>query len=275
MRILRAIRAIVKIEPFTSADIPHLPPLQPEGWLPLGPYYHFYATAPFCHPVKCTVDDRIAGIGSCIRHRTTGWLAHIIVAPEYRRQGIGTRITRWLMNYLINDWNMKTLHLVATPMGEPVYRQLGFRRISDYVFMRGGRLENGTSEVTVPFNNALRDAALELDARASFEDRSQLLELHWHEGRFIQNNGTLEGFYLPTLGEGYILATRPEVGLALMRMKHKTGAVAVVPEQNLDAVRYLTTSGYSEYRRGIRMTYGASLPWRPEMIYGRIGGNLG
>lgn len=264
----------MKIEPFTSSDIPLLSPLQPEGWLPLGPYYQFYATAPFCHPVKCTIDGRLVGIGSCIRHRNTGWLGHIIVAAEYRRQGIGTRVTKWLMDYLTGEWGMKTLHLVATPMGEPVYRQLGFQRISDYVFMRGGRTLDTPVE-TVPFSHALKDAALALDAAASFEDRSELLEPHWAEGRFIQNNGTLEGFYLPTLGEGYILAASPDAGLALMRLKHRTGSIAVVPELNSIAVRYLTASGYSEYRRGIRMTYGEPLPWRPEMIYGRIGGNLG
>jgi GNAT superfamily N-acetyltransferase len=265
----------VKIEPFTSADIPLLPPLQPEGWLPLGPYYQFYVSASFCHPVKCTVNGRMAGIGSCIRHRNTGWLAHIIVAPEFRRQGIGTLITKWLKNFLIGEWKMKTLHLVATPIGQPLYRQLGFRRVSDYVFMRGGKIEDGTPTETVPFNDTLKEAALALDASASFEDRSLLLEPHWADGRFIQNNGTLEGFYLPTLGEGYILATRPEAGLALMRLKHRNGSVAVVPEPNQEAVQYLTRNGYSEYRRGIRMIYGEPLPWRPEMIYGRIGGNLG
>ena len=265
----------MKIEQFTSSDIPLLPPLQPEGWLPLGPYYEFYIAAPFCHPIKYTVDGRLAGIGTGIRHRNTGWLAHIIVAPEYRRQGIGTHITRWLMNYFINEWKFRTIHLVATPMGEPVYSQLGFHRITDYVFMRGGVIEDDTPADTVPFHDNIRDAALALDAEASFEDRSQLLELHWPQGRFIRNNGTLEAFYLPTLGEGYIVARRVEAGLVLMRLKHRTGTVGVVPEQNHEAVRYLKANGYSEYRRGIRMTYGEPLSWRPEMIYGRIGGNLG
>jgi GNAT superfamily N-acetyltransferase len=265
----------VKIEQFTSSDIPLLPPLQPDGWLPLGPYYHFYVTASYCHPVKCTVDGSMVGIGSCIRHRTTGWLAHIIVAPEYRRRGIGTLITKWLMTYLTGEWGMKTLHLVATPMGEPVYRRLGFRRISDYLFMRGGKTDSGEIAEILPFDDAFRDAGLKMDADASFEDRSQLLEPHWSNGCFILNNGALAGFFLPTLGEGYILATCREAGLALMRLKHGSGATAIVPEQNPEAVRYLTSSGYAEYRRGIRMVYGEPLPWRPEMIYGRIGGNLG
>jgi GNAT superfamily N-acetyltransferase len=265
----------VKIEPFTSADIAHLPPLQPEGWLPVGPYYEFYVKASFCHPVKCLVDGRVVGIGCAIRHRSTGWLAHIIVAPDYRRQGIGTLITKWLMDFLINEFQFKTIHLAATPMGEPLYRQLGFRRISDYVFMRDGRLKDESHVQTVSFSRDLRDAALAMDMAASFEDRSQLLEPHWSEGRFVMNNGVLEGYYLPTLGEGYIVATRPEVGLSLMQLKHRNGGVAVVPEQNNVAMRHLKENGYIEYRRGTRMIYGEPLPWRPEMIFGRIGGNLG
>lgn len=265
----------MKIEPFTLSDIPHLPALQPEGWLPLGPYYEFYVKAPFCHPVKYNVSGRMAGIGCAIRHRSSGWLAHIIVAPEYRRQGIGTRITKWLMNFLISEYQFRTLHLAATPIGLPVYRQLGFRPLSDYVFMRDGKLKGEAPPETVPFSEDLRDAALAMDFAASSEDRSQLLEPHWSNGRFVKNNGALEGYYLPTLGEGYILATRPEVGLALMRLKHGNGGVAVVPEENRKAMHYLTKNGYTEYRRGTRMIYGEPLPWRPEMIFGRIGGNLG
>jgi GNAT superfamily N-acetyltransferase len=265
----------VKIEPFTLSDIAHLSPLQPEGWLPLGPYYEFYVNTPFCHPVKCTIDGRMAGIGCAIRHRTTGWLAHIIVAPECRRQGIGTFITKWLMNILINEYHFKTLHLAATPLGLPIYRQLGFRPISDYVFMRDGMIKDEPPPETVPFSEGLRDAALAMDKAASFEDRSQLLEPHWSHGRFVKNNGALEGYYLPTLGEGYIVATRPDVGLALMRIKHRNGGVAVVPEENQEAMLYLRENGYTEYRRGTRMIYGDPLPWRPEMIFGRIGGNLG
>lgn len=34
-------------------------------------------------------------------------------------------------------------------------------------------------------------------------------------------------------------------------------------------------SSYHEFRVGIRMWYGEKLRWHPEMLYGRIGGNLG
>ena len=265
----------MKIEPLNSLDLPQLHSLQPDGWMPIVPYYEFYIATRYCYPVKCLVDNHIAGIGSSIEHQGTAWLAHIIVHPHYRRQGIGTVITRTLMDHLLKGRRMRSVHLVATPMGAPLYQQLGFIRVSDYIFLRGGKTSSDPEAPIEVYIPDFKNAGLIMDCEASSEDRSALLEPHWSNACFITNDGRLTGFYMPALGEGYILATSQESGLALLRRKHSNGATGVIPEENRHAVSYLEANGFSEYRRGVRMSYGEPLSWIPQRIYGRIGGNVG
>lgn len=265
----------MKIDSLNASDVPQLHTLQPDGWMPIVPYYEFYVAARYCYPVRCVIDNEIAGIGTSIEHQGTAWIAHIIVHHHYRRRGIGTVITRTLMDRLLNERRVRSIHLVATPMGEPLYHQLGFRRVSEYVFLRGGKT-SGDPEATIEaYNPDFREEGLKMDYDGSSENRSALLEPHWRNACFMTKDGALTGFYMPALGEGYILATSQESGLALLRRKHSNGAPGVIPEENRHAITCLEANGFTEYRRGARMIYGQPLPWHPERIYGRIGGNLG
>ena len=265
----------MKIDSLNSSDVHLLEPLQPDGWNPIVPYYEFYVAAGFCNPLKCVIDNHIVGIGSSIEHQGTAWLAHIIVHDRYRRQGIGTAITQALKDHLLKNQSVRSIHLVATPMGEPLYRGLGFKRVSEYIFLRGGKTSPALDGRIESYRAEFRKAGLKMDLEASSEDRRLLLEPHWHNACFITNGDALTGFYMPALGEGYILATSPESGLTLLRNKHSEGAPGVIPAENQIAIKCLQENGYTEFRRGIRMSYGESLVWRPDWIYGRIGGNLG
>lgn len=265
----------MKVDLLITHDVPQLQGLQPEGWNPIVPYYEFYVAAPFCNPIKCVIDNRIAGIGSSIEHRGTAWLAHIIVHHDFRRQGIGTAITTTLMDYLLKKRGVRSIHLVATPTGEPLYQRLGFRRVSEYIFLSGGKTSTDPETFLESYHPRFRAAGLRMDFDAASEDRAKLFEPHWTNACYTTKQGELTGFYMPTLGEGFILAMSNESGLALLRSKHSTGAPGVIPEENGHAISCMKANGFSEYRRGTRMTYGQPLSWHPERIYGRIGGNLG
>jgi GNAT superfamily N-acetyltransferase len=265
----------LKIDLISHGDIPHLTHLQPEGWMPIQPYYEFYTQSHFCNPIKCTVDGKIVGIGCSIVHGDTGWLGHIIVDQGFRQQGIGTAITGTLMDFLMKRRRLKSMLLVSTPMGESLYRNLGFQKESEYVFFKGGITPPAAEGHIKDFSPAYRKVGLELDVYASCEDRRKLLEPHWENACFIEAKGELCGFFMPTLGEGFILATTSHSGLELMRKKHCGGRFGVLPAANQIAIEYLQDHGFAEYRRGIRMVKGQRLQWHPKMIYGRIGGNLG
>lgn len=265
----------MKIDLLQPSDIPQLHILQPDGWTPIVPYYEFYTQTYYCHPVKCVVDNQMAGIGSSIEHKGTAWLAHIIVRQDFRRQGIGKAITSALMDNLVKRRRVRSIHLVATPMGEPLYQHLGFRSLSEYVFLRGGKT-TGDPEISLEtYHSGYREAGLAMDRDTTSEDRRDLLEPHWKHACFTKNGNEITGFYMPGLGEGFIVATTPEAGLALLRRKHTSGAPGVIPEENRLGIACLEANGFVEYRRGVRMAYGQPISWHPERIYGRIGGNLG
>lgn len=65
----------------------------------------------------------------------TGLLLNVYTHPDYRRQGIATK----LLNFLIQDAreeNLSFIELSATEEGEPVYRKMGFtEKVSDCMEM--------------------------------------------------------------------------------------------------------------------------------------------
>jgi len=273
--ILKLNRTAVQILPLTPEDIPRLTHLQPDGWPPIEPYFKFYCSSSFCYPLKI-VDSKgiVVAIGSCILHKNTGWVAHIIVDKNRRRQGLGEMMTASLMK-LVYKSGRETVNLVATEMGAPLYQKLGFVHSSEYAFFKGGtRFES--EAIPLQSAQAFETDILDLDHQATGEDRRQVLLPHIENGQVFIEEGRLAGFYLPTLGEGLIVATSQQAGIELMKHKlSQSWLYLAIPRQNLAATDFLQSLGFTEYRIGYRMVFGPDVPWVPEMIFGRIGGNLG
>jgi hypothetical protein len=62
-------------------------------------------------------------------------LYNVLVLPEFRNQGIGTALTKVpLINALEMGFQISTLQ--ASPMGEPIYRRIGFERLFDFTYYR-------------------------------------------------------------------------------------------------------------------------------------------
>ena len=265
----------MEINPLTGRDLSRIAHLQPDGWMPIGPPFLFYTENKFCFPLKVEIGDTIVGIGAAIIHRKTSWLGHIIVDASYRNQGIGTAITKKLMDLVLGK-GYKTILLIATVLGAPVYKKLGFEKEGEYIFLRDGRVPDYHSHVAIPFDQRYQRTIIEMDNLISGETRTNLFEPHYNKAMLIVENNELKAFYMPTLGEGLIEASTTNAGLELMRIKYsKDITYAAIPEQNKAGLSFLSANGFKDYRRGIRMCYGKNIAWQPENIYGRIGGNLG
>ena len=63
--------------------------------------------------------------------RELAWIGMMLVHPDYRRQGIGTRLMRTALEYLRD---IPCIRLDATPAGQPVYEKLGF--VSEWTLTR-------------------------------------------------------------------------------------------------------------------------------------------
>ncbi|MEO1451395.1 MAG: GNAT family N-acetyltransferase, partial [Bacteroidota bacterium] len=121
----------MSISPLKLQDIPHMAQVQPHDWPDIRPHLRFYISAPNCFPVKYELGGNIAGIGTSYVHQDSAWLAHIIVAPAFRGQGIGGKIVGHILKEL-DKRSIDTVLLEATTLGYPVYIRHGFEPVGKY-----------------------------------------------------------------------------------------------------------------------------------------------
>ncbi|MFD0999856.1 GNAT family N-acetyltransferase [Ohtaekwangia kribbensis] len=264
------------IEALTSKDLELLHELRPPDWNPLAPVFDFYLRVDFCFPIKYTEHGAIAGIGATIIHQHTAWLAHIIVHNDHRNKGIGGIITKALIDQA-NKPGIQTVLLLATSLGEPVYRRHGFIKEMDYLFFKTEQDTSFNNGYTISsFEERFTHNLLQLDRDVSGEDRSKLIAPLLKDAKLIVEQNAVQGYYLPTLGDGPVLARNKEAGSALLYFKHTQGIKkAALPEANQHGIEALTSLGLKEYLKGSRMYLGKPLPWQPAKVYNRIGGNFG
>jgi GNAT superfamily N-acetyltransferase len=266
----------MQFDKITINDLDRLSPLQPPDWGSIIPAFKYYIEQPFCFPVKTTVNGDIAGIGAAIILDGTGWLAHIIVHPGHRNKGIGGAVTSHLME-ITRGQNCRTVSLIATDLGRPVYLKHGFADQEEYLFFeREAPLEGEIACSRIrSFTEGDRGAVLELDRRLSGESRERLLHDKLQGSYIHLDQGKVDGYYLPELGEGLVMAGNQRAGLGLLRLKLSRSVKNVLPGGNKAGAAFMLQHGYRETKRAKRMVWGEGFPWCPEHMFGRIAGNLG
>lgn len=266
----------MEFTPVTPVDLNEIGKLQPEGWTDIVPKFRYYIDSGFSYPVKVSINGQIIGTGVSISFQHTSWLANIIVDSRFRKQGIGGEIVGHLLNNIGGVAKASVL-LIATPFGETVYLKVGFRKVTEYVFFtrEDPNITHLLSANIFSFEKKHRHAILEMDKRVSGENRERLVSGFLDNSKvFVENNKVL-GYYLPDLGEGLIVAENQLAGIELMKFKYAGIHKAVLPIENTTGIDFLKQNGFTETSRGKRMILGQDIPWQPENLYSRIGGDLG
>jgi predicted acetyltransferase len=100
------------------------------------------------------------------------WFGHIIVHPDYRNRGLGKAISESLVKIYENN-NCSTAYLIATDLGEPVYKKIGFEVETEYIVYEevSSEKEDHLSEFISPFNKSFINEIKELDFKVSGENR--------------------------------------------------------------------------------------------------------
>ena len=82
------------------------------------------------------------GFGNLMIFGEVGWIGNIVVKKTFRGKGLGTSIT----NHLIEtgkEAGVKTFNLIATELGESLYKNIGFRTELNYKFYKpSGSFQN-------------------------------------------------------------------------------------------------------------------------------------
>ena len=267
----------MQYDKLTYLEIEQIRYLQPDGWPDITDAFRFYCSNDFCNPIKVSLNGIIIGIGNSITFENTAWLAHIIVSKDFRNQGIGYKIVDYLQN-VIKEKGIETSLLIATELGEPVYKKAGFRKISDYRYFKkeNDLIEKDFSKNIQPYKDSFYKDLIQFDNYVSGENREKLLKNYLNESFVFIDNNMIQGLFIPNLGEGPIYALTFNAGKELMRFKYSSVDRATIPGENQAGIEFLKGLGFIETNTiGKRMIFGKDIEWKPTMIYSRIGGNFG
>lgn len=265
----------MKILPITSADFDEIQnEVQPQEWPSIIPHINNYVSSAHCYPIKAVENEKIVGIGATILHNDTAWLAHIIVNENFRKRGIGSFITQQLIDN-IDSTRFKTIYLIATDMGEPVYKKLGFEVECEYIAFKDVDIKAETSPYIQPFDDKYKQQLYTLDKAIFNEERHNTIEPHLKDCLLFVRNENVEGYFIPTLGDGLIAATNNEAGIELQKIRLKGNKICVFPAANTPLIQFLNDNNFQELKRVPKMRLGEKRDWHPEKLYNRIGGNLG
>jgi N-acetylglutamate synthase-like GNAT family acetyltransferase len=261
------------IRPCTPGDLPKIHHLQPEGWEDITPWFRFYCNHSFCYPVVVEHNQSIIGIGTAISNGNSGWVAQIVVDHNHRGKGIGYEITGHLIKSL-RSTGAGTIHLIATEMGFPLYKKMGFQTITEYAFFRGTLKKGYHPHYNIrPFQITDLSRITDLDQSMSGENRMQMLDKFSANILVFEKNKEITGYFYQDFGEGMIIATNKEAGIELLKMKLQSGKIkTVIPVENKHCITFLKKIGFEHYNSAKRMILGENFKWKPECIYSRAGG---
>lgn len=221
-------------------------------------------------------EQRIVAVGHAIANGTVGWIGNLIVSSDMRRVGLGRHLMEHLMHALRRR-HCRTVTLIATADGRPLYEHLGFIVEDEYIgFETPPVLPASSNDVVRLPMRAWRTIAA-LDERATGERRRELLRPHLGSGWGVFSaEGRCEGFFLPGSGAGPIIARNPDAGVALLRFRARYHSRrVVVPASNAGAVAWLRETGATELFRVPRMRHGSAVARDPSMVFARGSGYSG
>lgn len=244
-----------------------------------------------CNPQGCfvaVVEEEVVGTVTTIDYGgRSSWVGMVLVDPNRRRMGIGTRLLAGAIDSLAE---CRCVKLDATPAGKKLYDTLGF---VDELRLSRQTIETLPGELApepgvVPLGEADLSAVIALDAAAFGVPRPLVIE-----GLFrmapdrafgLWEQGQLRGFVLGRPGETFAQigplccwSTQAARRLATAAFGGLAGQSVVidVPLHDHDWLNWLAELGFREQRPFIRMVKGENLPGRPELRFAISGPELG
>src|SRR3954454_810242 len=124
-------------------------------------------------PFIADADGTVVGTGVVTLNGPVAWIGTVFVDPAWRRRGVGRALTRATMD-APDAAGCRTIVLVATDAGRPMYERLGFEVQTWYQPLEAPGLPDSTSvdRGIRPFTPADLPPMVALDAEATGEDRA-------------------------------------------------------------------------------------------------------
>jgi GNAT superfamily N-acetyltransferase len=240
------------------------------------------------------VDGKVRGTVTTIAYeKRFAWVGMVLVDPEYRGKGLGTKLLEIAIECLLNA-KIASIKLDATPQGMPLYEKLGFQceyEIERWILKRTPEMAAQTDEN--PSRQAISERVLEMilaeDREVFGSDRSQLLKsLRQSAPEFtgaVWENATLRGSAFGRRGSfadhlGPWMAKDADAASELLKsfIARSRREVLLVDrlKSNIIAGDLLRSMGFEYSRPLTRMYLGANQhPGRTENLCAIVGPEFG
>jgi GNAT superfamily N-acetyltransferase len=221
------------------------------------------------------------------------WVGMVLVDPEYRGRGIGTKVLERCIEHL-DAMQVPCIKLDATPLGKPIYEKLGFAteyELERWVLKKTPGQERsagqlGPAEEMPP---PLLEFLMKADREVFGADRSELLRsMHKEEVRFtdgVWNAGGMEGYALGRHGSfadhlgPWVAKDATTAERLLDRFLEQSVRQSVVidcAQANPFAKGLLQARGFEFARPLTRMVRGENkFPGRPDLVCAIVGPEFG
>jgi ribosomal protein S18 acetylase RimI-like enzyme len=276
----------VTIRPMLPADVAvATEAILRSDWGDRRTWFEFATTQRACRPVVAEVDGALVGTGVGTANGSVGWVGTIWVDPAQRGAGLGRALTQAVIDGL-EAGGCRTLVLVATEEGLPLYERMGFELQTRYRILEAPGLDPADvapDPGVRPFAWAVLDAICALDLGATGEDRSHAIRRFASPDttKVLDVDGEVRGFVIRApWGGGATVA--PDAGDALRildarrRASGAGGRVRVgLVEDNTAGLAALEAAGLTPIWSAPRLIRGEPLAWRPDWIWGQFNHAMG
>jgi GNAT superfamily N-acetyltransferase len=240
------------------------------------------------------VNGQVCGTAMTITYEGRfAWVGMVLVDPEFRSRGIGTKLLERTIEYL-DTLKIPTVKLDATPLGKPLYEKLGFAaeyEIERCTFKRaaGQRVDVSCSPLPTTLTAGVLEAICKADGEIFGADRNVLLKsLSEAAPEFaagIWDAENLRGYSFGRHGSfadhlGPWMSRDEDTGRRLLEafLARSSREILVVDclKANVAAAKLLKSFGFSYSRTLTRMYRGANeYAGRPELLCAIMGPEFG
>lgn len=244
------------------------------------------------NPTGCFVAEirgQVVGTAATIIYeRRLAWIGMVLVDPDFRGRGIGTRLLEEAIEYL-DTAGIRSIKLDATPQGRPIYERLGFE--SEYEIQRWLLKRLPPRVLSMPELYPVSDEVLKLDREVFGADRSQLLRSLARDtpqfvlatgqhrevsGYAFGRSGTLADHLGPWMARDADEKVAAETLDEFLRRSARETVFVDFPVSRAFMSGLLTARGFNFSRCLTRMVRGPnSYPGRPDQVCAILGPEFG
>ncbi len=253
------------IRPMHTADLPAVAALHPTAAAPLLAHVRWCLHTPYATALVLVHANAILGVATVVRFGTSAQVGRFHIHPAHQRQGLGTLL--WHAVVAQHTAQHMPILLHCDPRILAFWERQGLVEQCAFSTYANGLFQEATRDEVAIMQPHHTLALLRLDQRATGEDRSMLLMEHHYAGQAYVEGGQVRGVLLPILGNGYIVADAPEVGLELQRWLLPTQHRIAVPELNTPANEHLLDRDYDVVGTTVRIVWGTPPHFDPQLVF--------